>query len=360
MSARVLRISGPLAILLALSLVLVPALGEAATARRASKLASVKYIYRGLTVQAPHHRAGKGRVKQPLYAKYFLKTQRKQRASLRFRDGTVLHMNQLTDAVLQSPHRTQVKRGEVDEVLMPGTNHQVSTASAVATAIGTNFIIKVVHGGSYFIVVHGAVHVKNAKGSQTVTTNQESLVVNGHPPQPPVHVNAQKLDQWTRGMAPSNLPENQALEANGAKVIAYSSQYSSAAEGNFWDATYINDGSLDYGWESASGQTTNQWVKIALAGNKVRTLTAFLIDPAATHGDPASADLKDFEIRVSTTGTADADFTTVLQGTCKQKNSLQKFVPTSPVKARYVELVALDNYGSPDWTAVAEFEAVGK
>jgi hypothetical protein len=345
---------------LLVSALLAPTLAGAKGTAKPSGLASVKYIYHGLTVQPPHKRAGKGKIKEALFTQYFLQTHKAQRASLRFKDGTILHMNQYTDAVLQSPHITRVKKGEVDEVLMPGTNHQVSTATAVATAIGTNFLVKAVKGGAYFIVVHGAVHVANAKGSQTVTTNEESLVVKGHPPQPPVHVDAQSLANWTKGMAPSNLPENQALAANGAKVVDFSSQYRSAVEGNFWDATYINDGSLDYGWESASGQTTNQWVKIKLAGGKTRTISQFLIDPAATHSDPASADLKDFRILVSTTGTADSDFTQVLQGTCQQKNALQRFKLSAPVRARYIELVAVDNYGSPDWTSVAEVEAVGK
>jgi hypothetical protein len=30
-----------------------------------------------------------------------------------------------------------------------------------------------------------------------------------------------------------------------------------------------------------------------------------------------------------------------------------------PIKAKYVKLIAHDNYGSPDWIDVAEFEVVG-
>jgi hypothetical protein len=101
-------------------------------------------------------------------------------------------------------------------------------------------------------------------------------------------------------------------------------------------------------------------VKLSVSGSKVRTITGVLIDPAATRGDPATADLKDFEIRVSTTTSADSSFRTVLTGTCAQKAELQAFSLSTPVKAKYIELYALNNHGSPDWIAVAELEVVGK
>lgn len=323
-------------------------------------VAQVRYIYRGLTVQPPHRRAGHGKLKQNLYSRYVLRTQTRQKASLRFHDGTVLYMNQRTDAVLRSPNLTYVNRGQVDQILTPGTNHRVQTASAVATAIGTNFLVKAVKGGSYFAVVHGKLLVKNKHGQQYVSKNHETLVVNGQAPQPPIKVNAQALAAWTKGMPPANLPDNLALDSSGAKIVAVSSQYTSAVAGPLWDAKYIHDGRLDTGWESASGDVTNQWIKVSLPGTKTYRLSRILIDPSATRGDPASADLKDFEIRVSTTTADDANFRTVLTGRCAQNASLQSFTLNPSVKARYVELYALDNYGSPDWIAVAELEVVGK
>ncbi len=335
------------------------ALPQRSSPSSAARLAQVAFISGGLSVQPPHTKKRlKGKKKMPLYNKYFLQTLAKQRASIRFRDGTTLHMNQRTDAVLSSPHVTYVKKGEVYQSLTPGSNHKVQTATAIAAAIGTKFDVKVVPGGSIFIVVRGSLRVKNALGKQIVKTNQESIVVSKQPPSPPQPVDASKATSWTKGIPTPNLGENVALDANGGKVVEDSSQYSGASQGDTWYAFHIIDGRLDFGWESASGKTTNQWVKIRLAGNKVQQLTKVLIDPAATQGDPSSADLKDFQIRVSTTGSSDADFTTVLRGTCKQQNQLQTFPFDKPVAAKYLELYALNNYGSPDWIAVAELEAI--
>lgn len=325
-----------------------------------SKVAQVQFVWHGLSVQPPNKKPEKGKKKMPLFNKYFLQTQKQQRASIRFKDGTILHMNQQTDAQLSSPHVTYVRSGQVDEILAPGTNHKVQTATAVAAAIGTNFVVQVVGKGTRFVVVHGALKVKNKKGTQYVKTNQASIVLPNQAPQPPQPYNAQAAVTWTKGMPAPNLGENVALDANGGSVVDYSSQYHVASQGYFWDAKYIIDGRLDWGWESDSGNVTNQWVKIAFANNTVKTISEVIIDPAATHGDPSTADLKDFQIRVSTAGTADTDFTTVFSGTCLQDSSLQHFPLTTPVPAKYIELYALDNYGSPDWISVAEFEAVSK
>jgi hypothetical protein len=117
---------------------------------------------------------------------------------------------------------------------------------------------------------------------------------------------------------------------------------------------------LDTGWSSGPGKTTNQWVILGFQGEQGFALNRVVIDPAATGGHPASDDLKDFQIKVSTTGLAESDFHQVLSGTAKQQASLQPFDLPSPVVARYVELVALNNYGGPDGIDVAEFELVSR
>jgi hypothetical protein len=159
-------------------------------------------------------------------------------------------------------------------------------------------------------------------------------------------------------MPSPNLGENVALDANGGHVVDVSSQYKSASQGDFWNVKYIHDGQTDTGWESASGEVTNQWIKLGFAGNKTYRISRVIIDPAATHGDHPDANLRDFEIRVSKTGTEDSDFTTVFKGTCLQADKLQEFRFPQPVDAKYIELYAINNYGSPDWLAVAEFEAI--
>ena len=328
------------------------------TVKKQTRLAQVWYIDHGLTVQPPHKKRENGKRKMSLYTRYFLETKSGQRASIRFKDGTTLHMNQRTDAVLSSPHLTYAN-GEVYETLAPGTNHKVQTATALAAAIGTQFDVRLVKGVSQFIVVHGTLQVKGKKGKAVyVHANQSSVVPPNQPAQQPQPINARQATGWTSGMPTPNLGDNVALHDNGGHVVAFSSQYSSPSQGRFWDVKYIIDGSLDYGWESGSGNVTNQWVKIGFYHNKTYRLTKVIIDPAATHGDPSSADLKDFQIRVSTTGTADSDFTTVLTGTTAQQNSLQTFWFKNPMDAKYIELYALNNYGNPDWIAVAEFEAV--
>jgi hypothetical protein len=326
--------------------------------RAASRLAQVAFISGGLFVQPPHQKRMKGKKQMPLFNKYFLQTLVKQRASIRFRDGTTLNMNQRTDAVLSSPHVTYVRKGEVYQSLAPGGSHRVQTATAIAAAIGTRFDVKVVAGGTFFIVVKGVLRVRNSLGQQIVKTNQQSIVVPKQPPGPPQPVDATKATTWSNGIPTPDLGENIALDANGGKVVDFSSQYTGASQGDIWYAYHLIDGRLDLGWESASGKTTNQWVKILLAGNKVSQIAKVLIDPGATQGDPVSSDLKDFEIRVSTTGKADADFTTVYTGTCQQQHKLQTFQFSKPVAAKYVELFAVDNYGSPDWVGAAELETV--
>jgi hypothetical protein len=339
---------------------LIPDIAMAKTAQqgRSAQLAQVKFIARGLTVRPPRGRSIKGTKNMPLFGQYGLQTGTGERASIGFRDGTILHMNQRTDAVLRSPHVTFVQGGVVDEAVAPGSNHKVQTAAAIAAAIGTNFLVKIVGGASYFMVLHGAVVVSNRYGSVTVKNNQGALVVPGQAPQPAYPVDATTATDWTRGMPAPNIGENIALDANGGYVAGYSSQHESAHQGASWDAPLVIDGQLSTGWETARGKARDQWIKIGFRGNRTFRIAKVLIDPAATQGDPATADLKNFEIRTSTGGLTDASFTTVLRGTCRQGNYLQSFTLPKPVRARYVELYALDNHGNQRRIAVAELEVV--
>lgn len=333
---------------------------------KTTHLAQVRFIWNGLGVQPPRKKMGKGKVKQQLDNQYLLRTQKSQKASIRFRDGTVLHLNQKTDALLRSPHVTFIKKGEVDEILAPGTNHTVQTATAVAAAIGTNYDVRRKGNGTVITVVQGSVVVSNVKstlGTVVVKTNQQTTVAPNQSPAPPVPVAAGSQVGWTNGMPNANLPENLALDVRGGHVVGKSSEYVVSTQPDVWRAKYLIDGRLDWGWSSAppaavGAPPTPQWVKIGFQNNQPHTISSVLIDPAATHGDPVTSDLKDFEIRVSTTGTADSDFTTVLTGTCQQVDKLQRFNLPTPALAKYVELYAVSNYGSPDWVSVAEMEVL--
>lgn len=81
-------------------------------------VAQVRYIDRGLTTQPPHHAKQAGHVKDPVVNAESLLTEQNQRASIGFHDGTVLQLNQNTDAII-STHLAQVHKGEVAPVLQP-------------------------------------------------------------------------------------------------------------------------------------------------------------------------------------------------------------------------------------------------
>lgn len=288
----------------------------------------------------------------PLFQQYFLHTSSGQKASIGFHDGTVIQLNQDTDAVLANPHLTQVKKGEIAEYLAPGTNHQVQQASTIAGAIGTAFDIRTDGNTTVFVVLHGALRVSNTRGAVVVKTNQQTVVALNAPPAPPTPADARAVFAWTQGIPTPDLGEDIALDASGGTIVGASSHGSGSP------ATRINDGLLTTGWRSAPGKVANQWVKLRFFGSSVYRIASVIIDPAATGGDSPLADLKDFQIKVSSTGTADADFTTVYNGRCRQEDSLQKFTFPVPVRARYLELVALNNWGDATHIDVSELEVV--
>ena len=322
-------------------------------ARAKGHLAQVRAIQQGLSVQPPHRKGVKGREKMPLDSQYSLQTKAQQRASLGFRDGTILHMNQFTSLVLQSPHLTRMKKGEVVETLAPGSNHQVQTAAATASAIGTQFDVRWGNGMSRYIVVEGALLVRNKTGSVIVKTGQETTVRPGQKPTPPQPVDAQAAVAWTSTLPAANVGENIALDANGGSVAAVSS------EDPAYPSSNAIDGRRDTSWQTASGKVTNQSITIAFQGTKLFDVTNVYIDPAATGGASATTDLKDFSIRLSTNSTDNADFTQFLSGTTKQANTLQRFSFGRPQRARYLQLVPKTNYGSTTAISVAEIEIVG-
>src|SRR5947209_320751 len=144
-------------------------------------VAAVRYIDHGITIQHPHQSKHAGHIKDPVYDADNLLTGRNQRASIGFHDGTVLHLNQNTDATVTA-HRSQVRKGEVAEIVAPGTDHQVQTASAVASSVGTAYDVTTDGSTSVFVVLHGALRVSNALGAVTVKTNQQTTVPPNHAP----------------------------------------------------------------------------------------------------------------------------------------------------------------------------------
>lgn len=353
-----------------------------------SPLASVYYIQHGLTVKPPNKRAKAGHTKQSLYTSYFLGTRGGQKASVKFHDGTYLHINQNTNLILFNPHTTTVTKGEVDEIMQPGTSHRIQTASAVASAIGTEFDVKEVtlkvkekargkkKKGSHprfkkeqktvITVVEGSLKVDTAKGSVTVKTNQQTSIIPGEAPKPPTNVDAAKITTWTKSLPPAKgRKENIALQDNGGSVVAFSSQATRAAalQGDAaqpapsWLASFVNDGYLDRGWATAVGKTANEWVKIHFRDTKVYNLGGIVVDPAATQGLPSSDDAKHIELWTSITDSSDSSFTFVHRWSLQQKAGLQRLLLPKAVPARYMKLVVVDNFGGTQ-DAVAEVEAI--
>jgi hypothetical protein len=293
-------------------------------------------------------------VTQPLYTRYLLKTASGQRASLRFRDGSILHLAQRTDALLRSARLTVVRSGELNQVVVPGTKHQVQTSAAIAAAIGTNFDARVVGKQSLFIVLEGTLQVSNQHGTVYVKNNQATLVSPQSAPPQPAPYDAKAGLKWTTGLPGSDAPleTNIALDANGGHIIAASSQPT--------DPHFINDGRLDSGWSSGVGQVSNQWVKLGFKHDRLYTISSVMLDPSAARGHEPSAALKTFKIGVSTTGTDDRSFMTVYRAIAKHPKGLQRFVFPQPVQAKYLELYALDNDGSSQSIDVTELIVVGR
>lgn len=363
---------------------------RAGTSAATGAVASVRWIYRGVTVRPPNHPGGKGKKNQKLYNQYGVQTGTNQRTSLGFPDLTLLHVNQQTSLVLRNPHLTQVTKGEVDQVVEPGTTHQIQTASAVASAIGTEFDVRVKKKlltevkrkkgkktarkrevvVTEVIVAEGVVDVRNARGDVAVRANQEVTVVQGQAPSRPERVNARSATKWTKNIPPPDIPpgKNVALHDNGGRVVSVSSDrkpaadlaaHAASAAVNPWAPGNLIDGLTTTGWSSKQGKNKNQSAVIQLGNGNVYKIVAVVIDPAATAGLPASDDLKRFQIWVSTTGTDASDFTRVLTRKTQQQDSLQTFRFSKDVFARYVKLVALNNYGGKSIT-VAELEAVSR
>lgn len=123
--------------------------------------------------------------------------------------------------------------------------------------------------------------------------------------------------------------------ANGprAKVVAVSSQNATFPVGNVLDS---NETTV---WQSANGQVSNQWIKLEIPGE------GRPINRIQFSNNTANLGIRDFEVRVSTTISDDAAFSTVYAGTAVNVQSLQTFTFTA-VNAKYVQLVIKSNFGS--------------
>ena len=100
---------------------------------------------------------------------------------------------------------------------------------------------------------------------------------------------------------------------------------------------YMFDGDGNTSW---SGQGVTEWVKFRLAHGEEQ-----LIDTVVLTNSFVTQAVKDFEIWASNGTHADADFFLVISGTAAMSNDPQEFT-FPPLRARYVKLVTLSNYGA--------------
>lgn len=198
----------------AATLFLLPLLSVSVGQAAAPQVGSVRFILHGLTVQPPRVKGAPGRVSEPLFAAYGLHTAAGERASIRFVDHTVLHINQRTDLVLRNRGLTMIRRGEVAALGHSGGHERLVTANAVASAVGTEFDVRIQRptssysrppfppGTTTVSVVRGIVVVSNALGRVTVTEGHWTHVLPGKAPTLPTRHRALGDVVWTRVLPP--------------------------------------------------------------------------------------------------------------------------------------------------------------
>jgi hypothetical protein len=358
--ARIVRLCCVLAVILLAGL---PVHAEARAAARNAPLGEIRRIVHHLGVTPPTLKESSGRVQELMYTQYGLQTRRLELGSLGFKDGTLLYINQNTSLILSSPSLTQVKTGEVGQTLVPGTNHTVQTPSAVASAIGTDFDVQATPKKTTFYVREGSLLVSNDKGSVYVTTGEGVVVRKEQAPGTPFRYTLDQYHRaflWRKPLADPLAPldTNIALAANCGRVVGVSSEQTPG------DSTQAIDGRLDTGWVSADGQTTNQSLTLGFCGSGPYLISRVVLSIQPFGSIGAASGVKEFAIAVARTGAADGapgdnHFHTVFTGAMLQRAGLQAFSFTQPASARYVRLVAIDNFGDQAHLALSEFEVAG-
>jgi PKD repeat protein len=107
-------------------------------------------------------------------------------------------------------------------------------------------------------------------------------------------------------------------------------------------------------WTSASLQSTNQYIKVLLAGAVIHKVYGVVLDAPAHVNTP-----KNFEVRVSTTTAEDSAFSIAFTGVMANLTGAQEFRFPAPVDAKYVQFFFKDNYGGVQiWISNLEVRAI--
>ncbi|MEA2203723.1 MAG: hypothetical protein QOE77_499 [Blastocatellia bacterium] len=136
----------------------------------------------------------------------------------------------------------------------------------------------------------------------------------------------------------------------GAFVIASSG----ATSANFAADKILDSDNLTF-WTTPG--LNNQFAKMQFYDQQMVWIERVRLQPA--NAAVSNASLKSFEVQISATTADDANFVTVLNATLLNNGQLQEFVLTGgPVRARYIKLLAKNNYGDPNSIRLGTFNAV--
>jgi RHS repeat-associated protein len=136
----------------------------------------------------------------------------------------------------------------------------------------------------------------------------------------------------------------------GAFVIASSG----ASSANFAADKILDSDHLTF-WITPGGN--NQFAKMQLYDQEMVWIERVRLQPA--NAAVSNASLKNFEVQISATTADDANFATVLSATLLNNGQLQEFVLAGgPVRARYIKLLAKNNYGDPNSIRLGTFNPV--
>ncbi len=149
----------------------------------------------------------------------------------------------------------------------------------------------------------------------------------------------------------------QSTGAAGGFVIA-----SSGAPGSAFAPDLILDSNNMTSW--TTNGPTNQFAKIQLYDQQSVYLDRVRIQ--GHQGGTSTSNVKDFEVQVSATTSADASFVTVLNATYINNGQLQEFVfPGGPARAKFIKFLPKNNYatgniltGTFNPVAVANIETI--
>jgi hypothetical protein len=333
----------------------------ARVSRPARSIARINFVRHGLVVRQPNGRTARGKAGQWLLPTSVLKTRGNQSAALQYTDRTLILMNEGTELDVRNSAETLLSAGEIEEVLTPGTRHDILAPVGLVHAIGTAFDVSYRSSVMRVTVAEGSAVVSDIFGSVVVETGQQSVVRPGSAPTAPTPAVTTAITRWTRTIPPPRTrPEvNVVLAANGGHIAGASSyRTSSPGHPGMFDAANVIDGRLDRGWQSGPGETANQFLIFSFPRSDQFTVTSVVLDCAATAGESSDNALKGFELRVSGDPTSMSSFKTVFSGTCRQRDGLQIFALTAPIMTRYLMLFCRSNWGGADGIALAEVEVV--